>query len=767
MAALTVHDDDPGDISCICGLIDPDIEGILLGYGSDSNKDIVDELLRECDKQGLLNARDKIFELSKDKILRCMAAQAAGKEGDEVDENEAHEEAALLASYVEKWQLIPRRAEHKMAQDIIDLIDFTLGSDTTFPSKIVKETSMNKGNLGENVEYANLINMLKNDLAAAKGQVDIQVVAEVGDKQVHSICITTDANDEVSEISVAEPQPQAIAPEPSDVIGDNTLDQTNDNHSTGSSEPVNIFPPDAIQDSGNPRSVRNCPCTNGVVKSVRDTGCQTELVVDMYRGEPVQQVETPEKRIRVNEQNIKGILKWKSLVNNRFRDLENAHEREIIALRAQNRTLAVEAAEGKANRNRKQSQIVRADESRKEIEKMDTREREDNAGIVEDESIWDVPHEQSTPANTKQNKTAGKQGNPGRPRQEKAKQIPKNTQKTQVTPKGAPGRTGKNKQVQSNKGGPNNKQQSYRVDIEMASEEGDCTQMTSSSDSELDPPEQKKQRVNGRVKSSEQASTSRGTASSNTRGSLSSRLRAIAEPPEENLVDMTDCDSSWADAEEEEMCVDQPSERAGNDRPGRNGREKGGPQHEKSVRFADDKGKRGSKREGSPHPVANKRYESNRESESGNGGEGSSDNSDNESFADKVKKSRWLTVAYHNNNKRKEREGAKKRNLKGVKSVLQREIYIQGLDMEGFSSYNEMEELVHSYCVKRGIPVIFMKIIPAKYDRAQVGCKIAVREEEFERVMQEEFWPEDVTVREWRRKPRGGNGYDGYEDGGY
>ena len=110
-------------------------------------------------------------------------------------------------------------------------------------------------------------------------------------------------------------------------------------------------------------------------------------------------------------------------------------------------------------------------------------------------------------------------------------------------------------------------------------------------------------------------------------------------------------------------------------------------------------------------------------------------------------------------------KSTKRRDLKGVKSILQKEVYVQGLEYKGFANYNEMEKLIHAYCIKRGVPVLFMKVIPAKFHSEQVGCKIAVNECDFNRVMLDEFWPEYTHMREWKRKPKNGNGYDrqGYE----
>ena len=805
MATITVHDDDPEDISCICGLIDPDIEGILLGYGKESNKELEDELVRECDKQELLNAREKIFDLSKEKVLKCLNAKTAGKAQGEDDGTDTDEEAALLRSYVNKWQMVPRRAERKIVHDIIELIDFTLGSDVTYPNKIVKEVSMNKGNIGEDINVTDLIARLKEDVNAANGQVDIRIIEDKGDKQIHSISIPIPSSDDVTTTQCTVGQPltkKAVAKDNN--AADEANVSTGPNKSKVATQGTDAQP-QAIKvvSSGNSvtsdakkkvgadkskdttesrdsaqciirvlsessREIRTCTCAIGIKKTVKDMGSQTDALIPVSQAEFEYQANAVERKIRVNEQNIKGFLKWKSLVNNRFRDVEKAHEREVIAIRAQYRSLAVEMAEFKAKQNRAQPQRGNAAPSTRGIEIMDTGERDEYQQDGNDESIWGLPNGQSTPAATKQNKGAAAQAKAKKARQEKAKQATNNVPSVSNPGKGNGNRPAKNS-VAQNKRVTRGDQQAYIVDIEMTSEDIDCTQITSSSDSEVDLPEQKKQRR--REGRSDGGATKTGPtgAEGEGQGSLSSRLRAIAESNNENTVEMSDYDSSWAEMDEEPMATDQMEERAPNKQPMQVENTKNGPVSGKYVRFEDDEAKRGTKRSGGAQPGGKKRNERRQERVPTDSEAENSDNSENDSFADKVEKNPWKKVSYQdvNNRKRKEMEASKKRNLKGVKSVLQKEIYIQGLAYEGFANYAEMEELVHDYLVKRGISVIFMKVIPAKFDPTQVGCKVAVREEDFQWVIQDCFWPEDVSVREWRRKPKGGNGYEGYGDNGY
>ena len=98
------------------------------------------------------------------------------------------------------------------------------------------------------------------------------------------------------------------------------------------------------------------------------------------------------------------------------------------------------------------------------------------------------------------------------------------------------------------------------------------------------------------------------------------------------------------------------------------------------------------------------------------------------------------------------------RPLKGIAATVNREIYLQGLDLEGCIDEEDVLESVGEYCMERGIKVIFARIIPVKYDQTRSGCKVTVLEEDFENVVDSDFWPDNITAREWTNRPRDNNG---------
>ena len=86
---------------------------------------------------------------------------------------------------------------------------------------------------------------------------------------------------------------------------------------------------------------------------------------------------------------------------------------------------------------------------------------------------------------------------------------------------------------------------------------------------------------------------------------------------------------------------------------------------------------------------------------------------------------------------------------------------MQGLEVGEGDGDEDMLDSVRAYCTERGITPIYLTIIPVKLDDTRVGCRLTVKEEDYNRVMSEEFWPEDVSVREWTQRPKDNRGNDG------
>ena len=558
MAASIVHDDDPGDISCICGVVDQDIEGILLGYGKDDNKELERLMVEECDKQLLLNSRDKIFELAKEKILRCLRKDEAGKLGSNAEKNDAHEEFTKAASFIEKWQLISRRAEHKVAHDIIEMLAFTLGSRGDFPSKILREASMNKGNISGNVECDDLVEELRSDLETAADTAEIQIVADNGSSQIHCVSLTkTNGNVDTTQVDTTSKESTIThtpeisetsvpkVPEPATAELPVAIDEKGGNPDAQAAHRENS----ANTDQNRIKEVRVCSCTNGIVKQVREMACQTDKDErPVFRSEFDHHTDYAVRKMRVNEQNIKGILKWKSLVNNRFRDVESAHDREVIAMRAQYRSLAVEFADFKARDKQGGNRPTQQPNVSTPVvvaEQMDTADEwVNNSG---DESIWDVPHEQSTPAAPRQKQADSRSTNVRKGGANAVSPHPRGV-RNQPTP--GQSKAQRSAMTATRNATQGSSQKAYRIDIEMVEVADSASQSESSSESERDEPEPKKTKSSDSMKGKRGRASSEAQPSGSKTATLSERLRSLAEPASVNEVEMADKDDSWAELDQ-------------------------------------------------------------------------------------------------------------------------------------------------------------------------------------------------------------------------
>ena len=107
--------------------------------------------------------------------------------------------------------------------------------------------------------------------------------------------------------------------------------------------------------------------------------------------------------------------------------------------------------------------------------------------------------------------------------------------------------------------------------------------------------------------------------------------------------------------------------------------------------------------------------------------------------------------------KRKWDKRDKKTPLKGVSQSPHRDIYIQGISTEGFSSKDEAITMVKDYCKFAHIFPTQAVVIPVRDDDSQTGCKITVKEKDAESLMVEDFWPDGIFARPWKPRPRGDN----------
>ena len=711
MATFRLYEESPDDISCICGLVEPEIEGILLRYDDEDRKDIERELANDCDKQALLHARGKFFDLVKAKVVRCLSSEEAGKLLEDADTNDKDERTALLSAYVNRWELTPRRVEHRISYDIMEMLSFILGSDVTFPSKLIKESSLSKGSLPgteRNGTDNDLINQLEKDISSAEGPATIEVLSVEGGSQIHSVSFSTsvsgvDEGKEGPDICNKSAETLINPTEPTAPIVDKEQAVpaacTCACHTKEKAQETPVIAPEPIK---------------RVEK--RDMATQTGEEV-ITRTEFEYQSEFVEEKCSENARDIKEIGKWKSGIQDRVRKVEVVQKKEIAELKKQQKIMTEAISELEKANKRKNANVEAVANS--QIVGVDDKSDSDV------ESVWDVPMEQSTPPTAKAERAAPR----GPARAEQA------TRKTRSSTKAEGCAVPESSSTASGT--------SRKVGIEII--EDDSTEADSSPNTDGNSPQPKRMKYDGGKgrpgRGGARRGRGRGRRPANTlqAETISEEPRVGKEKPKDGNESWSEIDDgSYYDVLEDEAATDTAAESASG------GAKEGGKKDGAAV----NKGKSGGN--GQPKKTGAQKGELPNSSSNDTGGEQSGESdSDRSTYAQMAGEEPWLPAV-----RNKKNTNAKFRSLKGVKATVHREVYVQGLDLQGASDFTEIEGLLNNYCKKSGVKVVFMKIIPVKYDKSQVGCKLSVLSEDFERVLDPNFWPEFVTVRAWRYKNR-------------
>ena len=136
-----------------------------------------------------------------------------------------------------------------------------------------------------------------------------------------------------------------------------------------------------------------------------------------------------------------------------------------------------------------------------------------------------------------------------------------------------------------------------------------------------------------------------------------------------------------------------------------------------------------------------------------------------DSYADIAAKQPWETPK-----KRKRVQSVNKKvgSLSGARVFPQRDLYVQGIAFSWNDSYEDVEERMYLFGEERDLKFAFARAIPVKNDKTQIGCKITVNEADLDVLLDDDYWPENITVRCWhygqRTDQQNGEG-DGYDDG--
>ena len=299
---------------------------------------------------------------------------------------------------------------------------------------------------------------------------------------------------------------------------------------------------------------------------------------------------------------------------------------------------------------------------------------------------------------------------------------------------------------------------SYKPNIEIIDDDSDYGMCTASSGSDRDAPDDKRLRYDGRGEKANQAGNRIG------RRNPPRQDHNMARIEEEKRTDVDDDqqgDESWSDMVDEAegyYSMDTTATEGARGQPDDDGQRGGG------IILSN-----GDRRIVVPRSnTGTGRADNNAQGELGNRGDvrGASGGSKVQTcsaatYAEVASDEDEWSTADGKGKKRKTAEKKPIHSFRGLRTVSQREIYVQGIDYRGFSNHTTVEKEVKGFCKDKGVDILFIKVIPVKLDHKQVGCKIAVKEADFDTVMDECFWPEFVSVRAWVYRPREGRAQAG------
>ena len=139
---------------------------------------------------------------------------------------------------------------------------------------------------------------------------------------------------------------------------------------------------------------------------------------------------------------------------------------------------------------------------------------------------------------------------------------------------------------------------------------------------------------------------------------------------------------------------------------------------------------------------------------------GESRNNENISYAKMVTKLPWTLQESNKKRKRNKSSPKTKPNLKGIHQKPKRDIYVHGVDISVFDCMEEIEYSIAEHCYQKGVQVTFVKGLTMSAGQTDARLRVSVPEEDFDRVLDDDFWPEDIYAREWymrNKSKRGGN----------
>ena len=507
MATFSLQDKDPDDISCVCGLVVPEIEGILLSVVDEDRRKVERELASECDKQDLLEAREKIFGLAKEKVLRCMDDESVSKLFGDDDKNVTHDRQDLLKSYVGQWRMVPRHVEHKISGDIMDLLYFVLDRDAIFPGKLLKEASLNKGTLSDKGRDQALAEQFTRDVGNKENKTTSEVITTKGASQLCTVSVTpNDTGTPRESTTRSTPTAKPASDEQDANEPDLTICVRCRNREERKGKGVDR----ATSTKDLPQSDKVIESSTGAVKTFKSMASQTDEEKPVLRTEFDYHSDYIERKVGESERKVNKLSRWRNGAQGRIKENGQTGRRNAEGLKDLAAKQCVQAddfdrykkgieAKFTAMSKMMENKIRAAVRLEKNVPSDDI--HADNMASYEngDESVWDIPDEQSYPEDREQgNRRTGEyDAEPLKQRQQTSTQRPSTRGRPNVSDQN-PTR-GKLRQPIPMKTVDKRvtTQKSYKLDIEVVDSDSDDVTCTMSSGSEQEAPDGKRRRREG------------------------------------------------------------------------------------------------------------------------------------------------------------------------------------------------------------------------------------------------------------------------------
>ena len=90
--------------------------------------------------------------------------------------------------------------------------------------------------------------------------------------------------------------------------------------------------------------------------------------------------------------------------------------------------------------------------------------------------------------------------------------------------------------------------------------------------------------------------------------------------------------------------------------------------------------------------------------------------------------------------------------LTGIKKESSVDVYVSNVKRRRGQNLQDIAEMVRSYCQKNGVRVMYARTIRNRYCEDSVGYKLTVPMRQYDDVIADRFWPDEVSCRKLEQK---------------